>query len=143
MPFINQAIHASRPVAKALQASSEFFRYCEFIEASLEGGDFDGVFVGCTFKHIEWYWGLFNGAILIDCEFEDCSFRGTCFAACRLVKVFSKIAAFCRIILTVIARLGTVICMTAGRKLAQVLTQCSVLPLRRLKPIVFPDIAND
>jgi uncharacterized protein YjbI with pentapeptide repeats len=43
------------------------------------------VFLSCTFQDFEWYWGIFNMALFVDCKFERCTFRGTSFAGCRLV----------------------------------------------------------
>jgi uncharacterized protein YjbI with pentapeptide repeats len=85
MPQYNETFNTTRKVQKAIIKSEEFFRYCEFESASLEGGEFDGVFVFCTFKSIEWYWGLFNIAVLVDCKFDKCVFRGASFSSCRLV----------------------------------------------------------
>ncbi len=72
-------------VRAALAAGDEVFRYCHFESARLEGGDSDGVFLSCTFQDFEWYWGIFNMALFVDCKFERCTFRGTSFAGCRLV----------------------------------------------------------
>jgi|JI9StandDraft_2_1071091.scaffolds.fasta_scaffold98814_2 uncharacterized protein YjbI with pentapeptide repeats len=96
MPLLSEAVSSSLAVKKALAVSGEFFRYCEFSAASLEGGDFDGVFVSCAFKNIEWYWGLFNTTVLIDCEFENCTFRGTSFSGCRIVNCSFKNCRFLR-----------------------------------------------
>jgi len=71
-----------------------FFRYCELSAASLEGGEFDGVFVRCRFQDMEWYWGHFNAAVLIDCTFENCTFRGTLFSGCRIVHCVFKNCRF-------------------------------------------------
>jgi uncharacterized protein YjbI with pentapeptide repeats len=94
MPILSETLTSSRTVGKALQAHAEFFRHCQFSAASLEGGDFDGVFVACSFKQIEWYWGLFNTAILVDCVFEGCTFRGTSFAGCRMVNCIFRNCRF-------------------------------------------------
>jgi uncharacterized protein YjbI with pentapeptide repeats len=85
MPQYSETFNSSRTVQKALAVNDEFFRYCEFDSASLEGGHFDGVFVFCHFKNVEWYWGLFNLAVLVDCNFDNCVFRGTSFSGCRFV----------------------------------------------------------
>ena len=96
MPSLSQIFDSPRAVRKALTTTDEFFRYCEFSSASLEGGNFDGVFVSCAFKNIEWYWGLFNLAILIDCKFENCTFRGTLFSGCRIIECSFKSCHFLR-----------------------------------------------
>jgi uncharacterized protein YjbI with pentapeptide repeats len=76
----------SKEVKKALAASNEIFRYCHFESAELEGGESDGVFLNCTFQDLEWYWGLFNLALFVECKFERCTFRGTSFTGCRFVE---------------------------------------------------------
>ena len=53
MPSYSETFSSSRSVKKALNASDGFFKYCEFLSASLEGGHFDGVYVSCSFKEID------------------------------------------------------------------------------------------
>ena len=96
MNYLSETFSSSRSVQKALAVSDAFFRYCEFSTALLEGGDFDGVYVSCSFKDVEWYWGLFNLAVLIDCTFENCTFRGTSFSGCRIVNCSFKNCRFLR-----------------------------------------------
>ena len=86
MPFESAILTGAQAVHKALATEQEYFRYCTFSNASLEGGHFDGVFIACIFKDMEWYWGLFNTAIFVDCTFENCIFRGSSFAGCRIVQ---------------------------------------------------------
>lgn len=85
MPQYSETFNSTRTVKKALAVVDEFFRCCEFESALIEGGHFDGVYVFCAFKSIEWCWGLFNTAVLVDCKFENCIFRGTTFSSCRFV----------------------------------------------------------
>ncbi|MBM3115651.1 pentapeptide repeat-containing protein [Jeongeupia naejangsanensis] len=94
MPLLSKKLTSTRAVEKTLTLSDEFYRYCEFSSASLEGGNFDGVFVSCSFKDIEWYSGLFNTAILVDCKFENCTFLGTSFSGCRIVNCNFKNCRF-------------------------------------------------
>jgi uncharacterized protein YjbI with pentapeptide repeats len=61
------------------------FRYCEFSGFSIDGGHVDGMFVGCTFRDLDWYWGLFNGCVFVNSKFAKCIFRGTAFPDCRFV----------------------------------------------------------
>ncbi|MBH9578779.1 pentapeptide repeat-containing protein [Inhella proteolytica] len=96
MPVVSESIVGTHAVRKALAVSDEFFRYCEFSAASLEGGEFDGVYVASSFANIEWYWGLFNIAVLVDCVFENCTFRGTSFSGCRFVNCEFKNCRFLR-----------------------------------------------
>lgn len=86
MPHTSVAFASSKDVEKALIANDEIFRYCSFESAAIEGGCSDGVFLSCTFRDFEWYWGLFNMALFVSCKFEECTFRGTSFAGCRLVE---------------------------------------------------------
>lgn len=76
----------SKDAKQALAAHDEVFRYCHFDSLALEGGVSDGVFLSCTFRDFEWYWGIFNLALFVGCKFERCTFRGTSFAGCRLVE---------------------------------------------------------
>ncbi|HEX7643531.1 MAG TPA: pentapeptide repeat-containing protein [Burkholderiaceae bacterium] len=66
--------------------TDHFFRYCNFKHISSEGGDIDSVFIGCTLEDCEWYWGLFNGAVLVNVKFKSCTFRGTSFAGSKFVE---------------------------------------------------------
>lgn len=86
MPHASVTFAASKDVMRALAAADEFFRYCTFESAAIEGGNSDGVFLSCTFRDVEWYWGLFNLALFVGCKFERCTFRGASFAGCRLVE---------------------------------------------------------
>jgi uncharacterized protein YjbI with pentapeptide repeats len=96
MPLFSETVSSSQAVKEALNVSDEFYRYCEFSSASLDGGHFDGVFVSCSFKDIDWYWALFNTAVFVDCEFENCAFRGASFASCRIVNCTFKNCRFLR-----------------------------------------------
>lgn len=82
---VDRTFVGKRAVQQALADSSAVYRYCTFADAELEGTHCDGVFVACTFEHIDLYWGLFNTAIFVDCTCENCTFRGTSFADCRFV----------------------------------------------------------
>ena len=75
----------SAPAVKALDGNS-VFRYCAFQGFSVEGGHVDGLFYGCTFEGLEWYWGLFNGCVFVQSKFKSCTFRGTAFPDCRFVE---------------------------------------------------------
>ena len=70
---------------KATEWDENYFKYCDFREFSIEGGVVSSDFVGCSFKDVEWYWGLFTLSNFIDCRFADCVFRGSTFADCRFV----------------------------------------------------------
>ena len=45
MPFESAILTGAQAVHKALATEQEYFRYCTFSNASLEGGHFDGVFI--------------------------------------------------------------------------------------------------
>jgi uncharacterized protein YjbI with pentapeptide repeats len=62
-----------------------YFKYCEFLDFSLEGDIACSDFVSCTFHNIDWYWGFFASANFIRCRFIDCDFRGCNFADARFV----------------------------------------------------------
>ncbi|WP_082814482.1 pentapeptide repeat-containing protein [Collimonas fungivorans] len=62
------------------------FRYCNFADIDSEGGSIDSIFVGCTFENCEWYWGIFNLAILVQVKFKGCTFRGTAFSGSKFVE---------------------------------------------------------
>jgi uncharacterized protein YjbI with pentapeptide repeats len=63
-----------------------YFKFCTFDEFSQEGGVIGSDFLSCSFRKIDWYWGLFTSANFIDCEFVDCVFRGSTFADTRFVE---------------------------------------------------------
>jgi uncharacterized protein YjbI with pentapeptide repeats len=86
MLYESETLHETKFAKNALESRDGIFRYCSFESINLEGGDFDGVFLACEFRDIDFYWGLFNLALLINCKFERCTFRGTSFAGCRLVE---------------------------------------------------------
>lgn len=86
MLYESTTFSEAKEVGRALSATDAIFRYCSFESASLEGGDFDGAFLSCTFRDVELYWGLFNLAMFVACNFEHCTFRGVSFSGCRLVE---------------------------------------------------------
>ena len=62
-----------------------YFKFCNFEGLSIEGQVVTSDFVGCSFKKVDWYWGLFSHCNFINCNFADCAFAGTGFADCRFV----------------------------------------------------------
>lgn len=56
-----------------------YFKWCTFAYFSIEGGLIASDFARCSFKNLDWYWGLFSDSNFIKCEFKDCVFRGTSF----------------------------------------------------------------
>lgn len=63
-----------------------YFKFCTFEGFSREGGVTGSDFLSCSFRDVDWYWGLFTGANFIDCEFVNCVFRGSTFADSRFVE---------------------------------------------------------
>lgn len=62
------------------------FKYCTFRKLDIEGGGLGGVLVGCVFEDSQWYWSLFNTAVLVKVEFKNCVFRGVSFAGCSFTE---------------------------------------------------------
>ena len=63
-----------------------YFKWCHFEDFSIEGKVICSTFLSCSFKNIDWYWGLFSDCNFINCEFKDCVFRGTSFPGSRFVE---------------------------------------------------------
>jgi uncharacterized protein YjbI with pentapeptide repeats len=62
-----------------------YFKFCDFEGFSIEAGLVASDFVDCSFKGIDWYWGLFSQCNFINCKFTDCTFRGCSFPGTRFV----------------------------------------------------------
>ena len=69
----------------SVEWDENFFKYCEFEGFSVNGGVISSDFVGCTFKNVDWYWGIFVQANFIGCRLIDCTFRGTSFSDARFM----------------------------------------------------------
>ena len=65
--------------------SEDCFKYCEFLGIAPEGEHIEADFTACTFKDIDWYWGIFNIVNFVECKFINCTFRGSSFPDCRFV----------------------------------------------------------
>jgi uncharacterized protein YjbI with pentapeptide repeats len=63
-----------------------YFKYCNFEGLIPSGEHVDSDFNACSFKDIDWYWGLFNTSNFIECRFENCIFRGSGFPDCKFVE---------------------------------------------------------
>jgi uncharacterized protein YjbI with pentapeptide repeats len=65
---------------------------CRFEDYVLEGANLaDAVFVGCSFRKVDFYWAYVYRARFIKCELEEVSLRGASmdevvFVGCRLVR---------------------------------------------------------
>lgn len=86
MLYESQTYREAKQVKDALASHDAVFRYCSFETANLEGGDFDDVFISCEFRDLDFYWGMFNLALFLNCKFERCTFRGTSFAGCLFME---------------------------------------------------------
>jgi uncharacterized protein YjbI with pentapeptide repeats len=62
------------------------FRFCTFADLAIEGHGLEGALLWCTLRNVDWYWGLFNVAIIIRTTFEGCVFRGSSFRGCQFVE---------------------------------------------------------
>ena len=60
-------------------------RRSAFDALELEGLSFDGVMEGCVVTSTEFYWGLFNCALVAGTRFEACRFRSSSFRGCTFV----------------------------------------------------------
>jgi len=70
----------------AIDFHDEYFKFCTFEGLSPEGGSVDSDFHDCSFKNIDWYWGLFNICTFVKCQFANCIFRGSSFPNCLFVE---------------------------------------------------------
>ena len=71
---------------ETIEWDNSYFKYCEFGGFSIEGEVISSDFISCSFKNIDWYWGLFARANFIDCQFVNCVFSGTSFPDARFVE---------------------------------------------------------
>jgi len=62
-----------------------YFKFCTFEGFSIEGKQVSSDFNSCSFKRVDWYWGLFSGCNFIGCSFIDCTFAGTNFPDTRFI----------------------------------------------------------
>lgn len=64
------------------------FDCAAFRGLEIEGFGVDGALIHCALENVDWYWGLFNAALIVrthftNCVFRGCSFRGVDFMECR------------------------------------------------------------
>lgn len=72
-------------IVAAIDWDEGYFKFCKVEGLSIGGQQVTSGFVGCSFKNIDWYWGLFSGCNFINCNFADCVFAVTGFADSRFV----------------------------------------------------------
>jgi uncharacterized protein YjbI with pentapeptide repeats len=68
-----------------MRLEDSIFKYCSFKNISVDGKSIDAIFLCCEMSGVDWYWGLFNGCLFVDTQFENCVFRGSNFADCRFL----------------------------------------------------------
>jgi uncharacterized protein YjbI with pentapeptide repeats len=73
------------PQTKLPTWGAAVFRFCEFEDLSIDGNSVDGALLWCQLTNVEWYWGLFNTAVIAQTKFNGCTFRGTSFRSCQFV----------------------------------------------------------
>jgi uncharacterized protein YjbI with pentapeptide repeats len=78
----------------SVDLDENYFKFATFEDISPEGGLIASDFNICTFRRIDWYWGLFSDCNFIQCEFKDCIFRGTSFPGCRFIECAFKNCQF-------------------------------------------------
>jgi uncharacterized protein YjbI with pentapeptide repeats len=81
-----QSIIINKDNFAATQWDDNYFKHCEFVNFSKEGEVIGSDFIGCSFKNVDWYWGIFTQANFIKCHFIDCVFRGTSFVDARFIE---------------------------------------------------------
>lgn len=65
--------------------SGHVLKYCNFKGVSLDGGEFNNVFLSCGIELMDLYWVLFNDCLFVDCAFLNCRFSGVSFITCRFL----------------------------------------------------------
>ncbi|MBI5091571.1 MAG: pentapeptide repeat-containing protein [Candidatus Hydrogenedentes bacterium] len=86
-PVIVEHLEICEPEGLSAQLNEEcVYRFVRFTGLSMEGGHIDAAFLTCTFTRIDWYWGIFNCAVFVECQFEDCIFLGAAFPDCKFVE---------------------------------------------------------
>ena len=65
--------------------AEQVFRYTTFDALDLEGLNFGGIMERCSVTSSEFYWGLFNTALVANTRFEACRFPGTSIRGCTFV----------------------------------------------------------
>jgi uncharacterized protein YjbI with pentapeptide repeats len=80
-----RSVTVNKENVAAIGWDENYFKFCDFENVSVDGGTVGSDFVDCSFKDVEWYWGLFSGSNFVNCLFRDCVFRGSTFADCRFV----------------------------------------------------------
>ncbi|MBP6002091.1 MAG: pentapeptide repeat-containing protein [Pyrinomonadaceae bacterium] len=80
-----QSLEVNEQNFASINWEDDYYKYCEFVDISTAGGHITSDFANCTFRNVEWYWGIFNIVNFVDCIFVNCVFRGTSFPDCKFV----------------------------------------------------------
>jgi hypothetical protein len=71
------------------------FRYCTFLpRQNLPLAVIDGIFIGCTFQGLDFYWTIFNNTLVADSRFDGCTFGGARFHSSRFIECSLEKCAF-------------------------------------------------
>jgi uncharacterized protein YjbI with pentapeptide repeats len=71
------------------------FRYCTFLpRQNLSLSVIYGVFLGCTFQGLDFYWAIFNNALVANSTFDGCTFGGASFHSSQFIECSLKNCAF-------------------------------------------------
>jgi uncharacterized protein YjbI with pentapeptide repeats len=81
-----QSLEINQENFASVQWDDDYFKYCQFVDISTDGGHVTSDFANCTFRNIDWYWGHFNIVNFVDCVFENCIFRRASFSDCKFVE---------------------------------------------------------
>ena len=80
------SLEISSENVESVDWEEDCYKFCEFTGFTKDGGHISSDFTCCTFKDIEWYWGIFNIVNFIECKFINCTFKGTAFPDCKFVE---------------------------------------------------------
>lgn len=72
--------------SRPFRQDDQIYRYCSFTDLNIEGFGVSGPLIGCVLQGVDWYWGLFNTAMVSRTTFKNCTFRGTSFMGCRFIE---------------------------------------------------------
>jgi uncharacterized protein YjbI with pentapeptide repeats len=71
---------------QSINWDADYFKCCEFEGFSLDGATIEADFGCCGFRDIDLYWTIFLISTFVDCEFDNCIFRGVGFGGCKFVE---------------------------------------------------------
>jgi len=83
---MQQSLEVNQQNLASINWENEYYKYCQFVDISPEGGHIDADFASCTFTNVDWYWGIFNIVNFVECIFVNCVFMGTSFPDCKFIE---------------------------------------------------------